>query len=132
MDITKLTGYFHDGSVIDIEHIHNTLTFVLESCQIHQEELGNNTILSQTNTLRGKLIINNIKSITVGHRPQASTLKKTYDDGDILDLEINPGKVKLLVQWVNYPPKPREKHTSLIEIDADAVQWENIPDLCVN
>lgn len=132
MDITKLTAYFHDASVIDIEHKHNTLTFVLESCHIHPEELSNDTILSQTNTLRGKLKIKNIESITVEHKPQTGTLKKTYDDGDILDLEIKPGKIKLLVQWINYPPKPRKKHTSLIEIDADAVQWKNIPDLYVN
>ena len=61
--------------------------------QILQKNCCLITILSQTNTLRGKLIIKNIESITVEHKPQTGTLKKTYDDGDILDLEIKPGKI---------------------------------------
>ena len=129
LDITKYTGFFHDGSVLDIDNKNGDVFFLLESSQIDPEMINNRVILSETNTLRGKLCLKNVKTIKVGHKPFEGVLHKIYDDGEILDLEISPGKVFLLVEWVNFPPKSRLTSVDQIEIEAEDVYWENLPAL---
>ena len=52
-----------------------------------------------------------------------------YDSGSILDFEILNHKVILGIEWTDYPPKPRKSDFSTIEIEAEKIWWENIPDL---
>ena len=55
-----------------------------------------------------------------------------YDNGNILDLEIRDNKIFLLVEWKNFPPKARKNDVSKIEIEAEKIYWEKIPDLSDN
>jgi len=56
-------------------------------------------------------------------------IKKTYDSGSILDFEVSNHKVILGIEWTDYPPKPRKSDFSTIKIEAEKIEWENIPDL---
>jgi hypothetical protein len=55
--------------------------------------------------------------------------KKNYDGGSILDFEIFKHKVILGIEWTDYPPKVRKSDFTTIEIEAEKIRWENIPDL---
>jgi hypothetical protein len=52
-----------------------------------------------------------------------------YDSGNIFNLEIKKNKVEIAFSWVNFPPKPSVNDFSTIEIEAEKIWWENIPDL---
>jgi len=132
MDINKYTGYFHDGTLININHERNQMEFLLESSQILPGKIDDKQLLSSDNTLRGKLHIKNVRKIKVGNKEYKGILRKEYDDGEILDLEINNNKMLLLVEWTNFPPKARVTDVTKIEIEAEKIQWENIPSLSEN
>lgn len=125
MDITKYTGYFHDGSLLEIDARGNHIILSLESAEIDPMEIGNVKVLSKSNTLFGKLHLKNVKEVRVNQKPHASALYKTYDDGEILDLEVHPGEIFLLIQWTNFPPKPKTTDVSRIEVQAEEIYWEN-------
>ena len=127
MDITKYTGYFHDGSLLEIDARDNHIILSLESAEIDPMEIGDVKFLSKSNTLFGKLHLKNVKEVKGIQKPYTSALCKTYDDGEILDLEVQPGEIFLLIQWVNFPPKPKTNDVSSIEIEAEEIYWENIP-----
>jgi len=129
LDITKYIGYFHDGYLLDINNLGNSIYLSLESSKIDPNEIENKEILSKSNTLIGKLCLKNVKTIKVDDKPYKDVLLKVYDNGEILDLEVYPGKVSLLIEWVNFPPKPRTSDVSQIEIEAEEIYWENIPTL---
>lgn len=46
-----------------------------------------------------------------------------YDNGDILDFEIVGNRVFLLIEWTDYPPKIRKTDVSVIEIEAERIEW---------
>ncbi len=130
MDINKYTGYFHDGTLIGINHLGNNIEFLLESSQIGVDEFFDREVLSDSFTLKGKLHVTNIKDIKINNISTKNILRKEYDDGEILDLEIHNNKILLLIEWTDYPPKNRITDVSKIEIEADKIYWENIPTLC--
>ncbi len=127
MDITNYTGYFHDGSLLEIDHQKDNIVLSLESAEIDPIEIGNVTLLSKSNTLFGKLHLKNIKAVSLNRNLYNGILSKTYDDGEILDLEIYPNEIFLLVEWMNFPPKPEATDVTRIEIEAEEVYWENMP-----
>lgn len=126
LDITQYTGYFHDGSLLEIDARDNHVILFLESAEIDPIEIGDVKVLSKSNTLFGKLRLKNVKEVKVNQKPHASALDKTYDDGEILDLEVHPSEIFLLIQWTNFPPKPKTTDVSRIEIQAEEIYWENI------
>lgn len=127
MNITHYTGYFHDGTLLKIDHRDNRVVFTLESAEIDPLDIGDLSILSQSNTLFGKLHLNEVKSVKVDPQPCTEMLCKTHDSGEILDLEVYPGKIFLLIAWADYPPKPETNDVSSIEIEAEDIYWENMP-----
>lgn len=127
MNITQYTGYFHDGTLLKIDHRDNHIVFTLESAEIDPLEIGDLSILSQSNTLFGKLHLSEVKSIKVDPPPCKEMLCKTHDSGEILDLEVYSGKIFLLIAWVDYPPKPETNDVSSIEVEAENIYWENVP-----
>ena len=126
MNIEKYTGYFHDGSLLGIDTTGKDITFSLESAEIDPVEIENVKILSKSNTLFGKLHLKNVKSIKLNRKPYIGVLHKFYDDGEILDFEILPTGIFLLIEWTNFPPKPRINEVSRIEVEAEEVYWENM------
>lgn len=125
MDISKYAAYFHDGYVNAIIHKGNNIEFFLESSVMDSNEVSEmgEKVLSESNTLKGILLLRNIKKMKVGNKEFKGTLQKQYDDGDILDLEVEDGRIFLLVEWKNYPPKAPTTDVSKIEIEAEEVEW---------
>ena len=131
MDLTTYSKHFHDGNLININHKSDNIEISLESSQINKNK-PTDIILSKSNTIKGKLHFEKIKQIKIGNKKWLGILQKIYDDGEILDLEIYKNKVLLLIEWNNFPPKPRESDVSKIEIEAEKIWWENIPTLAEN
>jgi len=129
MDIRKYTAYFHDGGLIGVKRERNKMELYLQSCEIPSEELVDKRLLSNENALRGKLCLIGVKWIKVDDLEGKEIPWRKYDDGEILDLEIDNNKVFLLIEWTNFPPKIRVNDVSKIEIEAENVYWINIPDL---
>lgn len=129
MNIKKYVGYFHDGNLININHHGNIVELFIESSQIEENEIDNKETLSKTSTLKGILYLINVKNIKLEDKKYEGILTKIYDDGEILDLEIQGNKILLLVEWKNFPPKVRTSDVSKIEIEADEIYWKNIPTL---
>lgn len=129
MNIEKYTGYFHDGTLIGIKKKENNIELFLESCGISSDDLIDKKLLSEANTLKGKLCLVGIKSIKVDDKEDKEIPWKEYDDGEILRLRIDNKKVFFLIEWKNFPPKLRTEDVGTIEIEAEKVYWENIPDL---
>src|ERR1700722_5970924 len=101
----------------------------LRSCEISSEEPIDRKILSEDHALKGKLCLNGLKWIKVDGKDDKEIPWREYDDGEILDLEIDNNKVFLLIEWMNFPPKARVTDVGKIEIEAEKIWWENIPDL---
>lgn len=131
MDISKITGYFHDGSLISIDHENNKIIIVLESGYINPKEL-NNIPLSPESTLRGKLVLQDVEYINVNDTSITGSLEKVTDDGEVLDLYIFPERVELLIEWKTYPPARGSQNVSHIVIGTKNTHWENIPFLSLN
>ena len=129
MDIKKYTGYFHDGGFIDEKRKEKNMELFLRSCEISPDDPIDRKILSKDNALRGKLCLTGVKWIKVDDKENKKIPWKEYDDGEILDLKIDDNKVFLLIEWTNFPPKARVTDTGTIEIEAEKIYWENIPDL---
>lgn len=128
MEITKYTSYFHDGNLIDIFHQGSNIVFILESRQIDENDVVNEIFLSKNNTLKWKLHIDKVKSISIGNKKCVNIIKKC-DEGEILELEIHENKVLLLIEWKHFPPTSGITDVSKIEIQAEKIWWENMPDL---
>lgn len=129
MDIAKYADYFHDGSLINFKHGGNKIEISMLSAEIIPEHMIENMPPLNKNRIRGKLYLDGIKKIKVNKEPFTGTLKKTYDSGSILDFEVLKNKVILGIEWTDYPPKPRKSDFTTIEIEAEKIRWENIPDL---
>src|ERR1700722_7963469 len=129
MNIEKYTGYFHDGGFIGAKRKKNNIELFLRSCEISSDELIDRKILSEDNALKGKLCLINVRWIKVDNKESNEIPWKEYDDGEILDLEIDSNKVFLLIEWKNWPPKPPTRDVSKIEIEAEKINWDNIPEL---
>ena len=129
MNIQKYTGYFHDGTLIGIKKKENNIEFFLESFRISSDDLVDKKLLSEANTLKGKLCLIGVQSVKVDKQENKEIPWKEYDDGEILDLSIDNNTVFLLIQWKNFPPKLRSEDVGTIEIEFEKAYWENIPDL---
>ena len=79
--------------------------------------------MSSSNSFKGVLKIENIESFKVGNKKFNDIFQMEYDDGDILDLEIQGNRMFLLVEWKNFPPKPSKTDVSKIEIEAEKIDW---------
>jgi hypothetical protein len=129
MNLNKYASFFHDGCIIDIKQNNNRIDISMESSELWPEWNEDNVPLSVSKTIKGKLHLEGVKNIISNHHPQ-NILKMIYDIGEILDFDISTNnKIKLLVTWVNYPPKDRIEMSELIEIEAEKIYWENIPNL---
>ena len=121
--------FFHDGSIIAIEHHHNNMEISMESAQMDIEDLKDDTKLSEHDCIKGKLHLENIKTISIKEIPYFGTLQMPYDTGSIFDFILDKQMVELQIIWENFPPKPDVNEFSTIKITAEKIWWENIPDL---
>lgn len=94
-----------------------------------EEDIVDDIVLSNDDSIKGKLYIIGIHSITINKKPFVGTLKKTYDHGSIFELAIKKKSIEICIEWVDFPPKPRQEDFSVIQIQAEDIYWENIPNL---
>ncbi len=127
-DINKYVDFFHDGSIIDIDHIGNKMTISMESAEVDEEDIKDDIALAKDARIRGKLHIEKIKSIIINNKPYLEIVKKIYDEGGIVNFEITKNSVLLSIDWVNFPPNQKINEFSVIKVEAEKIWWENIPD----
>jgi hypothetical protein len=132
MDISKYAAFFHDGSIIDIKHIGDQITILMESAEMEEKDMQDNITLTKDNRIKGKLHIEGVKCIKINNEKNLKLIKKIHDEGGIFNFEITKNSVVLSVDWVNFPPKPKVNEFSVIKIEAEKIWWENIPDLEVS
>jgi hypothetical protein len=127
--IQKYLHEFHDGSLIDIQHMDQEYIFSLESAEMDRADMKDDILLSERGTIKGKLHLEAIKSIQINDTPFRGQLKLLYDYGSIFDFDIRNNVVELQISWRNAPQKPDVNDFSTIIIQADHIWWENVPDL---
>jgi hypothetical protein len=121
---------FHDGYIINMEHVNNKMKISMESAEISDEELKDDIILSNHDTIKGTLHIEGIKNFKINGAVFLEKFVKTYDEGNISSFTIKGNKMILIISWINHAPKIHEE-TDLfrIEIEGEKIYWENIPSL---
>jgi hypothetical protein len=129
MDIHKYIDYFHDGSLFAINHIGNKIEFSMASAEMDQDDLVDDAILSRDNSIQGKLHVEGVKIIKIDSQIFYNKVDLLYDRGRILDFELGKNSVEFGINWINFPPKDQIKEFNVIEVEADKVWWENIPNL---
>lgn len=128
MNIDKYTSYFHDGGILDIKHYDNNIEIWMESNHLYPEWNKDQIPLSDFHTIKGKLHLKGIKNIITNNDLTKEFYMK-YDDCEILKFYINENTVKLIVTWCNFPPKERISEFEIITINAEKIEWENLPNL---
>ena len=126
--IEYYASFFHDGSIIAIEHFNN-MEISTESAEMDIEDLKDDTKLSKHDRIAGKLHLENIKTISIDEIPYFGTLQMSYDEGSIFGFIVGKQTVELQIIWENFSPKPAVNEFSTIKITAEKIWWENIPDL---
>lgn len=101
----------------------------MESAEIDEEDIKDNIVLSKNDRIRGKLHIEGIKRIKQNDHPYHEILTMRYKDAEIFHFEIYQNKVEFQIKWCSYPPTPYIEDFSTIEIEAEKIWWENMPDL---
>ncbi len=129
MNLSEYSDYFHDGSLIDFKQLGTTIEISILSAEIAPEYMKANMPPLYHNRIQGKIYLNGVRKIQVNKKPFNGTLKKLYDSGSVLDFEVFNNKVILGIEWTNYPPKARKSDFTSIEIEAETIRWENIPEL---
>jgi len=129
VNIKDYASYFHDGSIIDIKHEGNKIVISMESAEMTEEDLKENFPLSERDTIKGKLNLEGIKSIKEDDQIYSNILNMKYEDANIFRFKIKNNKVLFQIIWGTYPPNPPVDDFSTIEIEAEKIWWENIPDL---
>ncbi|CAN5521423.1 hypothetical protein BH10BAC1_BH10BAC1_21090 [soil metagenome] len=129
MNLMHYTSFFHDGSIIAINHHGKNIILSMESAEMDEEDIKDDLILSKDDRIRGKLHAEGIMSIKENNQFYNDILKMKYKNAEIVHFEINLNKIKLAIQWGSYPPKPYVEDFSTVEIEADKIWWENIPNL---
>lgn len=137
--LAKYAGFFHDGAIMNIEHIENNITLSISSAELDEDDLifartdkndsSNDIPLSEDNSIQGRLHVEGVKKIIINDKPFLDQLTMDYDRGKIFDLVFANNSVEISIDWTNYPPKKDVNEFSTIEIEAEKAWWENIPNL---
>lgn len=128
MDIQKYSSFFHDGTIISIFHHKNSIEILMESAEILPEWNMFHISLSRHQTITGILRLEEINIILINGSP-VTELKMPYDDGEILHFRFKEKKVDLLIKWRNFLPKIQVDSVDHIIIEANKIEWDNIPSL---
>jgi hypothetical protein len=128
IDLKNYTGYFHDGSLLDIKHGEKSISIKLESAQLLPEWKVENVFLSQERTIFVVLYLEDIKNIKINRVPIYGKLKMHYDSAEIASFEIEKNKIILGINWYKFKPNFQIDY-SLIEIEANKITWENQPEI---
>ena len=129
MNISNYAAFFHDGSIMDIQHMGDKVEFSMASAEMDEEDINDDVVLSKDDSIQGKLHVEGIKNIIIDKQPFLGKISKNHDNGKIFDFEITENYIELSIIWINFPPKPAMNEFSIIKVEAEKIWWENIPDL---
>jgi len=129
VNIKNYTAFFHDGSIYSINHVVNEIDIFMESAELEEDYIADELVLTKDNRIKGILHILHVNKIIENGKLLESTLKMKFEDAEIFHFDLNQNKVILQIKWDLFPPKPSIKDFSNIEIEADSVWWENLPNL---
>lgn len=101
----------------------------MESSQISPDENLDNTVLSEHDTIKGKLHLDDVFLILENKNCVLKQLDMLYDSASILQFKIHDTTVDLDLEWTNFPPHPKVTAYSFYTIYAKRIWWENVPDL---
>lgn len=76
MIISKYAAFFHDGSVINIQHSGDRIEFSMASAEMDEEDIKDNITLSKDDSIQGKLHLKGIRNIIIDGKPFLGILKK--------------------------------------------------------
>jgi hypothetical protein len=125
MDLSECSGYFHDGTLVGFKHAGDSIIISMISAEVIPEHMIENMLPLKDKRIRGNLYLNGVRKISINQGVFYGELRKTHDSGSILDFEVSKHRVTLGIEWTDYPPKPRWSDFSTIEIEAEAIHWEN-------
>lgn len=123
MHLKEYISFFHDGSVISIDHIGNNAVFYIESAEIDPEDLDAEGIpyLTKNNRIKGKIYIEQIFYIKENEKDYIDKLKMKTNDAEIFHLEIISNKIEIQIIWSSHQSKLDD--FSAIEIEAEKIEW---------
>ncbi|CDR33193.1 hypothetical protein [Criblamydia sequanensis] len=130
MNLAKYQSYFHDGTLIDIIHIKNTVEISISSCEIDLNDLERKIPLAHDGTIRGKIIVKkNIKVLIDKKNIPLNELRMFYDRAEILNLNVSKNEIKIFLLWKTLRPVVKDEKYSELKIEAEEIYFENIPTL---
>jgi hypothetical protein len=132
MELSRYTGWFHDGSLRGIYHDleQQKISIAMTSAQIigMGEEFDGQIELSEERKITGVLDIKTCTSIHVNDSLFVQALDMFYPEGEILGFSLlGENSVKLEISWNRLEITGIDFTTILIE--AREISWRNISDL---
>src|SRR3990167_9514624 len=127
MDIKKYTGYFHDGSILAIQHQKNNLVIFMQSAEMDEEDKLDDVIFSKKGSIRGKLHLEEVTSITEEDAGNLIKFEMKTEDAEIFDFKLNENQVEFQIIWDSIPVGKED--FSVVKIEAEKIWWENCPDM---
>ena len=128
MKLQNYTSFFHDGSIFEIAQHDNKMIIFMESAEMDEEDIIDDAILTKFDRIRGKLHMEGIKHIKENGEPYLGVFKMKNQDAEIFHFAFSKNQIELQIIWNSLPPQMKE-HFSTVEIEAEKIWWENIPDL---
>jgi uncharacterized membrane protein YhaH (DUF805 family) len=136
-DITRFTGFFHDGDLISIENLEDSMILTMRSSEVDSPifELFDDfafpdDLVSADKRIKGKLHITGLKSTTINDEKFSGVLSVNHGLVEIAGLDIkNHSKVLLNIFWEHQADRADRSYFSSICIEAEKVRWENLPNL---
>lgn len=129
MTIKDYQDFFHDGSIFSISYKKRNLELTISSAEINKQIKTDGFVLSKDDTLKGVLHAEDVKSIKVDGKLVNNEIPMLGDKGKIFELEITENYIEISIIWINYLPRRKEVDFSTIEIEAEKIYWEPVPDL---
>lgn len=125
----EYAGYFHDGSIREIEGDKNRLIISIESGEVCPEWYWNREQypLSSRNTISGKLCFENVTEIIEDGIVINKKIEKIRKRCTIYDLNIQNDSVEFDLIWEGKDFKDIIMQN--LKIRAFNIDWKNIPDL---
>src|SRR3990167_7330623 len=127
MDIKKYTGYFHDGSILAIQHQGNKLVIFMESAEMDEEDKLDDVVFAKDDNIRGKLHLEGVTSIIEEDIGNLTKFEMKKVIATIFDFELKENQVEFQIIWDSIPIDKED--FSVVKIEAEKIWWENCPDM---
>jgi len=129
VNISRYSGYFHDGDLYDVRQRQGGIDFYLGSVIVCPDDIESDVVLSKNGTIQGVLHLEGVQKNVNGSESFLRGLLSRFPGAEVLDFEVDNCKMKLGVLWKRFPYDPSNSDYTVTEIQAQNIWWENIPNL---